>query len=210
MSLAELINKIEELKSSNVSSVIQKRIEEFERIGRSSIKEIFKELCFCILTANYNARGVVKIQEAIGDGFPTLGYDQLAKKLKELGHRFPSTRAKYIVEARKKIGEIDKVLHSELTEKEKREWLAKNIKGLGYKEASHFLRNIGYKNLAIIDFHVVDVLVRYGLIKKPKTLTKRKYLEIEDVLKKIADRVGLSLAELDLYLWYMETGVVLK
>jgi len=210
MSLAELINKIEELKSSNVSSVIQKRIEEFERIGRSSIKEIFKELCFCILTANYNARGGVKIQEAIGDDSLTLGYDQLAKKLKELGHRFPSTRAKYIVEARKKIGEIDKVLNSELTEKEKREWLVKNIKGLGYKEASHFLRNIGYKNLAIIDFHVVDVLVRYGLIKKPKTLTKRKYLEIEGVLKRIVDRVGLSLAELDLYLWYMETGVVLK
>ncbi|MCD6483123.1 MAG: N-glycosylase/DNA lyase [Candidatus Aenigmarchaeota archaeon] len=210
MSLAELINKIEELKSSNVSSVIQKRIEEFERIGRSSIKEIFKELCFCILTANYNARGGVKIQEATGDGFLILGYDQLAKKLKELGHRFPSTRAKYIVEARKKIGEIDKILNSELTEKEKREWLVKNIKGLGYKEASHFLRNIGYKNLAIIDFHIVDVLVRHGLIEKPKTLTKRKYLEIEDVLKKIADRVGLSLAELDLYLWYMETGVVLK
>lgn len=210
MSLAELINKIEELKSSNVSSVIQKRIEEFEIIGRSSIKEIFKELCFCILTANYNARGGVKIQEVIGDDFLTLGYDQLAKKLKELGHRFPNTRAKYIVKARKMLDEIDKVLKSKLSEKEKREWLAKNIKGLGYKEASHFLRNIGYKNLAIIDFHVVDVLVRHGLIEKPKTLTKRKYLEIEDVLKKIAGRVGLSLAELDLYLWYMETGVVLK
>jgi len=210
MSLAELINKIEELKSSNVSSVIQKRIKEFERIGRSSIKEIFKELCFCILTANYNAKGGIRIQNAIGNGFLSLSEKQLARKLKELGHRFPNTRAKYIVEARKMLDEIDKVLKSKLSEKEKREWLVKNIKGLSYKEASHFLRNIGYKNLAIIDFHIVDVLVRHGLIEKPKTLTKRKYPEIEEVLKKIADRVGLSLAELDLYLWYMETGVVLK
>ena len=210
MGLDELVKRIEKLKSSEISSVIDQRIKEFEQIGKSGIKEIFKELCFCILTANYNAKGGIRIQKAIGDGFLSLSEKQLARKLKELGHRFPNARAKYIVEARKMLDEIDKVLKSKLSENEKREWLVKNIKGLGYKEASHFLRNIGYKNLAIIDFHIVDVLVRHGLIKKPKTLTKRKYLEIEGVLKKIADRVGLSLAELDLYLWYMETGVVLK
>jgi len=64
--------------------------------------------------------------------------------------------------------------------------------------------------LAIIDYHIVDVLVRYGIIERPKTLTRRKYLEIESILEKIAERTGLTLGELDLYLWYMETGKVLK
>ena len=91
-----------------------------------------------------------------------------------------------------------------------REWLAKTIKGLGYKEASHFLRNIGFKNLAIIDFHIIDILEKFGIIQKPKTLSKKKYIEIEQVLKKIGECVNLDLDELDLYLWYMETNEVLK
>ena len=85
-------------------------------------------------------------------------------------------------------------------------WLAKNIKGLGMKEASHFLRNIGYKNVAIIDFHILDLLARYGLIEKPKTMTPKKYIEIENELKKISEKTGINLGELDLYLWYKETG----
>ena len=91
-----------------------------------------------------------------------------------------------------------------------REWIVKNVKGLGYKEASHFLRNIGYKNLAIIDFHIIDVLVKNKIIKRPKTLTKKKYLEIENKLRTIAKKAKMTLAELDLYLWYMETRKVLK
>ncbi|MHA2326793.1 MAG: 8-oxoguanine DNA glycosylase, partial [Promethearchaeota archaeon] len=91
-----------------------------------------------------------------------------------------------------------------------RDWIVKNIKGIGYKEGSHFLRNIGYNNLAIIDFHIIDLLVKSHLIEKPKTLTKKKYLEIEELLKLIGKKLKLNLAELDLYLWYTETGKVLK
>jgi intein/homing endonuclease len=75
---------------------------------------------------------------------------------------------------------------------------------------SHFLRNVGYKNCAIIDFHILDILARWGLIVKPKTLTTKKYVEIEDTLRRVGERSCLALGELDLYLWYMETGKVLK
>jgi len=91
-----------------------------------------------------------------------------------------------------------------------REWIVENVKGLGYKEASHFLRNVGFDDYAIIDFHIVDLLVDYKLIEKPKTITKRKYMAIESLLKKLARKTNLTLAELDLYLWYMETGKILK
>ncbi len=203
-----LIEKIKNLKKTKVRELVDKRIRDFEMTGKQGIKRIFSELCFCILTANYSALGGIEIQREIGDKFLTLSEKELSEELKKLGHRFPNKRAEFIVEARKKLPLIEEAL--KLPELKLREWLVKNIKGIGYKEASHFMRNIGYKNAAIIDFHIIDLLVREGIIKKPKTLTKKKYLEVESELKKIADKTGLNLAELDLYLWYMETGKILK
>jgi N-glycosylase/DNA lyase len=94
-------------------------------------------------------------------------------------------------------------------QKDKREWLVEHIKGLGYKEASHFLRNVGLFDYAIIDKHILNVLREADLIKA-KTMNKKNYLRAEDILKKIAKELRMSLGELDLYLWYMKTGEVLK
>ena len=52
-----------------------------------------------------------------------------------------------------------------MNEFEKREWVVKNVKGLRYKEDSHFLRNIDYKNIAIIDFHILGLFLKNGLIR---------------------------------------------
>ncbi len=208
--MKELIEAINKLKNSKVKEIVDVRIKEFKDIGNKSNIEIFKELCFCILTANFNAEKSIKIQKEIGNGFLTLPESVLAKKLKDYGHRYYNTRAKYIVEARKYMNSLKEIINSFNNENNLREWLVKNIKGLGYKEASHFLRNIGYTNFSILDFHIINILVKYGLIKKPKTLTKKKYLEIEEILKKVAKELNINLAELDLYLWYMETGKILK
>ena len=92
-----------------------------------------------------------------------------------------------------------------------REWLVKNIKGLGYKEASHFLRNVGFCNLAILDRHIINLLIENGLLKeKPKSLTKKIYLEIEERFMALAGSLKMSAAELDLYMWYIKAGEVLK
>jgi N-glycosylase/DNA lyase len=192
---------IEVLKNSEVKSLVDGRIKEFKQLGKKTNKELFKELCFCILTANFSAERGIEIQKRLGNDFLRLQRAKLAKRLKAVGYRFPNTRAGYIAEARKYRNSL---------KGKSREWLVKNIKGLGYKEASHFLRNTGCADCAIIDFHIIDLLVRQGLIEKPKTITKKKYLEIEDVLKKIAGESKLNLAQLDLYMWYMETGKVLK
>ena len=202
--LIKLIKKVS--KKREVKRVVDLRIKEFQLKRTESADEIFKELCFCILTANFNAERSIKIQEEIGDGFLRMTEKQIARKLKDLGHRFPNTRAKYIVEARKRKNLIIKILNQS-NEQEIREWLVKNIKGIGYKEASHFLRNIGFENVGIIDFHIIDLLVRFGLIKK---FGKKKYLETEKILKKLSEKLNISLARLDLYLWYVETGKILK
>ncbi len=185
-------------------------MDEFKAAGRKNSDTIFNELCFCLMTANFNAARSIKIQKEIGKGFHHLPERQLAKKLKMLGHRFPNTRAKFISTARGQKGDVCKLLKQGENEAEQRKWLADNVKGLGYKEASHFLRNIGRQDCAIIDFHIIDLLAAHDLIKPTETLSRKKYLEIEEVLRTLAKRTGLSLAQLDLYLWYLETGKVLK
>lgn len=208
--MKDLLKTVENLKRSKVKRLVDARIREFKEKSRNSSSEIFKELCFCILTANFNAEKSIKIQENIGDGFLTLQEHPLARKLRELGHRYPNVRAEYIVKARRYRDSLKQIFESFKDKDELRRWLVENIDGISYKEASHFLRNIGYTDFAIVDFHVINLLARYGLIEKPRTLTKGRYLEIEDLLRKIARKLNLNLAELDLYLWYIETGKILK
>jgi len=205
----ELINKINDLKQSEIREIVNNRIKEFKDLNKKSDEKLFKELCFCILTANFNAEKTIKIQDEIGECFFTDSKDELSKKLREYGHRFPNARAEYISESIKCKDKLKEVAQSR-DKKAIRDWLVNNVKGLGYKEASHYLRNIGFDDYAIIDFHIVDILAKYNLIKKPITITKKKYLEMEELLRKLAKKTNLTLAELDLYLWYMETGKILK
>lgn len=53
---------------------------------------------------------------------------------------------------------------------------------MSYKEASHFLRNVGFgENIAILDRHILRNLVKLEVIDElPKTLTPKLYLEIEE------------------------------
>lgn len=195
---------------SDIKEKIDKRIGEFKNAGKKGNKEIFNELCFCLLTANYDAQKAINIQNKIQNGFIEYPEIKLSDELKKLGYRFPNVRSKYIMEARRHKESLKKVICSCETDNGRRQWFAENVKGLGYKEASHFLRNIGHPGCAIIDFHIIDILVRHKIIKRPKTITKKVYLEIEKELSILAYKLKLSLAELDLYLWYMETGKILK
>lgn len=205
-----VIEIVERLKNSEIKNRVDLRMKEFEELGKQNSNEIFKELCFCLLTANFSAEGGIKIQKEIGGGFSELNREELAQKLSGLGHRFPNARAGFIFGAREYKDRIKETLDSLKSEDEKRDWLVKNVKGLGFKEASHFLRNIGCKDVAIIDFHIIDLLAKNNLIEKPKTITPKKYLEIENLLKKLAKETNTNLGELDLYLWYEETGKILK
>jgi N-glycosylase/DNA lyase len=207
--MKDLLDKIKSIKESNISDLVNQKINEFSSIDKQSNNELFKEMCFCMLTANFNAEKSIKIQNEIGECFLTGSKEELSKKLKKFGHRFPNTRAEYISESRKCKEKLNTIMkfHDKTA---LRDWIVNNVKGLGYKEASHFLRNIGFSDFAIIDIHIINLLINYNIIKKPKTITKKKYLEIEGILKKIANETNLTLAKLDLYLWYMETGKILK
>lgn len=133
-------------------------------------------------------------------------------------HRYPNARGRYVAESRKYLNShcgmrLWEKLESFECALERRDWLArdKNIKGLGYKEASHFLRNIGYSGYAILDKHVLNCLFELKLIDSPKPPnTRSRYLTVEETLKEFADRVKIDLDEMDLVLWSMKTGEILK
>ncbi len=191
-----------------IGDIVKKRMREFESMRRMDNERVFQELAFCILTANSSARMGLKAQREIGDGLVHYPEEKLREELRRIGYRFWRVRAKYIVEARWIIPEIKELF--KMPEEEAREYLVAKVKGLGMKEASHFLRNTGAKTLAIVDRHIVRVLSEAGVIEEPKSITKRKYLMIEEKEREIANHLGMNVAELDLYLWYMKTGEVLK
>lgn len=144
---------------------------------------------------------------------------QMTRALKKVGaHRFPVARPGYIVFARRYLREncglrLRERLQSFSNPIERRDWLAqeKGIKGLGYKEASHFLRNIGLKGHAILDKHVVRCLVELKVVDDTRPPnTRKRYLEMEEQLRGVAREVGIDFDELDLVLWSLKTGQVLK
>lgn len=183
---------------------VEERWKEFVELGKNGSElELFSELSFCVLTANWSAKGGIKAQKEIGiDGFVKLEIDELEYALRKVGHRFPSMRAQYIVSNRWIIGTIRHLFV--LPYYQIREFLVRNIKGIGWKEASHFLRNVGYGEVAILDKHILRLMMENGLIDSiPKGWTKKKYLDYENRLKVLEKHFNEPIGKLDLYLWYL-------
>jgi N-glycosylase/DNA lyase len=192
------------------------RLNDFEESWSKNDEEIFSELCFCILTPQSNAVSCDEVICALkSSGLLFNGnIHQIRPFVKKA--RFYKNKTNYIIEARKTFSKNDAIsVKGELDIQnilKTRTWLAENVKGIGYKEASHFLRNIGFgKDLAILDIHILKNLKKYGVIKDiPKTLTKIKYFEIENKLKIFSGKLRIPMSHLDLLFWSLETGKIFK
>ncbi|MEM4248318.1 MAG: N-glycosylase/DNA lyase [Candidatus Nanoarchaeia archaeon] len=182
---------------------IKQKLKEFSRIKEN---DIFYELCFCILTPQSSAMKCWKAVEYLKrKSFLEKCFNPEAC-LRKAGVRFYKNKSCYLLEARKMFP-----LRLPRDSFAARELLVKNIKGLGYKEASHFLRNIGYKGLAILDRHILKNLKEFGIIKEiPKTLARKRYLEIESKFMTFSKKIKIPIDELDLLFWCKETGEVFK
>src|SRR5947207_10776853 len=174
-------------------------------------------MVFCFLTGGCSARIGLKAIEAVRPLLKSGTRTQLARALTGV-HRYPNERARYVAESRNFLLadcnlNIRERLASFRDDHERRDWLAreKGIKGLGYKEASHFLRNIGYRGYAILDKHVLSCLAELGIIDEPKPPNNRaRYLTVEGKLRELTAAVGIDFDELDLVLWSIKTGTILK
>jgi N-glycosylase/DNA lyase len=196
---------------------IQNRLAEFRQVMTWKDEEVFGELCFCLLTPQSSAKvcweavTVLKQKTLLLKGQAP----ELEPYLRSV--RFSDSKAKYIVEARTMFSNEGKMqlksrISSFYNPFELREWLVENVKGLGYKEASHFLRNIGLgEGFAILDRHILRNLNQLRVITEiPTSITKKRYLEIEEKLRRFATEIGIPVADLDLLFWSKETGWIFK
>jgi N-glycosylase/DNA lyase len=165
---------------------------------------LFGELCFCILTPQSRAKNC---REAINKlkndkKLFTASLDELRNYLKSV--RFSDVKAQRIIEAREKLPELKTRLNSD--PKELRIWLMENINGLGQKESAHFMRNIGFKGLPIIDIHIQNFLKEAGKYKEEGSLTKKRYNELENKFLELAKEMKIPPEELDIAIWLYQSG----
>lgn len=164
---------------------------------------LFGELCFCILTPQSrakNCRGVINRLKNEKELF-TANLEELRDYLK--GIRFPDVKAQRIIKARERFPELKKKLNS--NPEELRKWLVNNINGIGMKESTHFMRNIGFKGLAIIDVHIQNFLRKIGYCKEKGNLTKKQYNKLEKKFLKMAKKLKIPPEELDIAIWLYQS-----
>ncbi len=186
---------------------IKARLKEFTKVSGDNV---FYELCFCLLTPGSSALlcqdKVEKLKEA----------DFLNKNVNPARLIYPvrffNNKARNLLLAKKDYGTILEKIDNVKDSYQLREWLVGNVRGLGYKESSHFLRNIGKgKGLAILDRHILRNIAQLGIINEtPSHVYKRQYLDIEAKVLDYSKSIGIAAEELDLLLWAKETGYVFK
>lgn len=200
-----------------------------------SENELWGKLCLCILSSNvpyelalsafwHLCNSQLLSQEWIIRS--KIAFQQIASELakrkylprKKDGsyrkYRFPNIRAKNIVDAAKVLYEENCGLLKLLEEfnfkqEEARCFLARNIPGVGLKQASHFLRDIGYSStLAIIDSHVIAFLIEVGAVSqgKIKVVTPKIYIRLERVLRDLCNSFGFNLSIFDMAIWRYMRG----
>lgn len=197
---------------------IRYRLSEFRDVFENGDDmKIFEELAFCVFTAGASAKMGLKSLDSVRDILMIADAEELSNRLKGV-HRFPNSRANYVFHTREnlkkdfdfRLKELILLLRDPV---KRRDFFAnyRSIKGLGYKEASHFLRNIGFRGYAILDKHILRTLHEFGLINDPNPPTSRaRYMRIERKLKRLAALLEIDFDELDLLLWSERTGEILK
>ncbi|MBI4854629.1 MAG: N-glycosylase/DNA lyase [Acidobacteria bacterium] len=211
---------IDSLKASYLvkQSAIKARLAEFQAIyHKATDAKLFEELVFCIFTAGASAKMglncIQKVSSVLINGSETDILNSITG-----AHRYARERSRYIIHTRNYLKEhcnleIRAKLLSLKDKEERRDFFAANpgIKGIGYKEASHFLRNIGYIGYAILDKHILRSLHELSIIDDPKPpTTKKKYIALEEKLRNFAEEIEINFDELDLLLWSNKTGEILK
>ncbi|MGQ0794391.1 MAG: 8-oxoguanine DNA glycosylase [Deltaproteobacteria bacterium] len=196
---------------------IRARLDEFRRaFDAADDRRIFEELVFCILTSAVGPRGGIKGLEAIRDILLEGSEEEMRKSLAE-AHKYPE-RARYIAGTREYLrAEFDFKLKDLIlsfdSPEGRRDFFAqnKNIRGIGYVQASHFLRNLGFAGYCILDKNILHYLWKLGVVDSPKPpSTRKRYIEIENRARHFAAALGIDPDELDFLLWSAKTGYMPK
>lgn len=123
-------------------------------------------------------------------------------------YRFPNTRARFLRQTAEAIyGEgnsLSRILLASRSPEHAREQLVSMACGVGPKQASLFLTNVGYADsLAILDVHILRYMSWLDLlphgIRRVQTL--RAYERVEAIFREYARYLGFTVADLDRAVW---------
>jgi N-glycosylase/DNA lyase len=194
----------------NLKEEIHSKLLEFKAVPK---EKYFYELVYCLCTPMSKAENALKVQEIFEQRkFLDKPFNPV-EILSAPEHyiRFHNQKSNYIQLAHNNFGTIINILESKESPKIMRENLVKSVKGMGFKEASHFLRNIGIFGLAILDRHILRNLVKFNqLPEKFSISSKNNYENIENVFVNLSKSINLEVEEFDILLWANETGYILK
>lgn len=207
------LNKIYE----SQKDVVEKRLSEFRKTWNyGTDDEIFMNMVFCMCTPQTKAHsGWDAAQELKKTGALVNGSkNEIEEVLKKNGVRFHINKTKYIIENRENFYPKTKEVLAPYLDKgniiSARNSLKNRVKGWGYKEASHFLRNIGFgSDIAILDRHIMRTLKSHNMIDEEVDLNK-EYFDVEEKMKLFSRKLGIPLDALDLVIWYDVNGEVFR
>jgi len=190
---------------------IKSRLQSFKNITED---QYFYELCFCLCTPFTKAKNAVLVQEQLmKNNFKENDIDVTSiLRMPEHYIRFHNKKSEFLYELKMGYSSIEQTIILTKDSFELRNYLRKNVKGLSFKESSHFLRNIGRTGLAIIDRHTFKNLCNLKVVNTttPYPTSKQSYLEIEKAWIEYSEFVGISLEELDFLFFYNQTKSILK
>jgi N-glycosylase/DNA lyase len=198
----------------------ENRLKAFHSVWqKGSDEDIFAEFCYCLLTPREKAATAFKAVEALrnSNALVKSGENKIDSILKENGialhpqkaHKIFINRKLYYPDTKRRLTNKYLCFNDIFLSRAE---LAKNIAGFGYKEASHFLRNLGFgASLCILDTHMLRQLVEFEIIaEKPASLTPRRYLEIESAVTSFTKKKRIPLDVLDLIFMYRENPEIMK
>jgi len=213
----EIVKELKEIYKKTKPD-IEKRLEHFKDVWiNEDDEEIFYELVFCLLTPQSKAKvcwnSVLRLKKrGVHKNCQT---NEICYDISNV--RFKNKKSEYIVKMHNDYFKKGRFLLKDLLNKmpdstEKRDFLVKNIKGMGYKEASHFLRNTGFgENLEILDRHILKNLFLADVIDEiPSNMSRRVYEGIEEKMVLFSNKIKIPLAHLDFVMWYKEAGEIFK
>ncbi len=188
---------------------------------------LWEEIVLCILSSNINFETAYSAllqlinRELIDyNSFTEITPDRILKELRRSiylpkkrndefrVYRYPSLRAKHLYKSGLVIRDRYGGLHILLAEfdeiDELRAEIVRFLPGIGMKEASMFLKNIGFSDrLAVLDSHVMRFLFPdFYSHNQKRILSQKAYLNVERKFLDLSDKIGISPRLLDSLLWH--------
>lgn len=201
-----------------IKTAVDTQLDSFRALWANGTEnEIFTELLFCLCTPQSKARQAEKAVNLMREqGLLFSGDREALVPILSLV-RFKNQKAESVLRAQARfIKNGIPTIKAELAEFqnpfEMRVFLTETVHGMGWKEASHFLRNIGLgADLAILDRHILRNMVTFGIIDEPvKAATGKNYRELELKLTNWSEQLGIPMDRLDYVLWYKEAQDIFK